>query len=55
MDVITGTNKDEGTFWVVYAVPGLSKDNTSELTYNQYLEAFDIVNWDLTPEQVRIF
>ena len=53
-DVIIGTNLDEGTFWILYSVDGLSKDNTSELTYNQYLQAVDLVNWDLTPQQVSL-
>ena len=53
-DVIIGTNLDEGTFWILYSVDGLSKDNTSELTYNQYLQAVDLVNWDLAPQQVSL-
>ena len=53
-DVIIGTNLDEGTFWILYSVDGLSKDNTSELTYDQYLQAVDLVNWDLTPQQVSL-
>ena len=51
-DVIIGTNLDEGTFWILYDIPGLNKDNKSELTYTQYLHGQDIINWDLTPTQV---
>ena len=53
-DVIIGTNLDEGTFWILYSVEGLSKDTTSELTYDQYLQAVDLVNWDLTPQQASL-
>ena len=48
-----GTNLDEGTFWILYDVPGLNKDNTSELTYEQYLHGVDLIDWDLTPTKVR--
>ena len=55
-DSLLGINKDEGTFWILYSVNGLSKDETSLLTHAQYRAGVDIIDWDLsngTRERVK--
>lgn len=49
-EVLLGTNKDEGTFWILYSVPGLSRNDPSPLTHAMYLEGIDIVDWDLSSD-----
>jgi carboxylesterase type B len=50
-DVLLGANKDEGTFWILYSLPGLSKDGPSPLTQTQFKNGVDIVDWDLSSVQ----
>ena len=52
VDVIMGVNRDEGTFWIVYALPTYTKDNSSLQTYASYLQAIDKVDFNL-PEATR--
>ena len=55
-DSLLGINKDEGTFWILYSVKGLSKDDPSLLTHSQYREGVDVIDWDLsnaTREKVK--
>lgn len=51
-DLLFGVNKDEGTYWILYALEGFSKDNSSLQTYSQYLKAIDIIDFNL-PEETR--
>ena len=44
---IKGANKDEGTFWILFSVNGLSKDSESLLSHQQFLDGVDVVDWDL--------
>lgn len=55
-DSLMGINKDEGTFWILYAIKGLSKDTESLLTYPMYRAGVDVIDWDLansTRERVK--
>ncbi len=45
-DSLIGVNKDEGTFWILYSIPGLSKDHESHLSYQMYRDGVDIIDWD---------
>ena len=47
-NILIGSNKDEGTFWILYSVPGLSKDSPSLLNHTMYLDGVDIIDWDLS-------
>ncbi|XP_078521832.1 cholinesterase isoform X1 [Lissotriton helveticus] len=42
--ILTGVNKDEGTYFLVYRAPGFSKDNTSLINKKEFHE---IVNFSL--------
>ena len=46
-DSLIGVNKDEGTFWILYSIPSLSKDHESLVDYQQYSEGVDIIDWDV--------
>ena len=46
-DSIMGVNKDEGSFWILFSVPGLSKDHESLINYDQYKAGVDIIDFDL--------
>ena len=48
VDVIMGINKDEGTYWLLYDLPGFFKDNSSLHTYKMYLDGVDQVDFDLS-------
>ena len=50
-ETILGANKEEGTFWISYVVPGLTKDGPSLLTHEQFRNGVEIIDWDLTEEQ----
>ena len=47
-DILLGTNKDEGTFFALYSLPGLSKDGPSLQTYQMYKDGIDTICWDLS-------
>ncbi len=51
-DVIIGVNLDEGTFWLLYQFEELYWNRSSPLTQQQYRDAVDVVDWDLTSAQV---
>ncbi|ELT99434.1 hypothetical protein CAPTEDRAFT_157584 [Capitella teleta] len=46
-DLLVGANKDEGTYFILYDVPGLSKDGPSPLNDELYKNGVDVVAWDL--------
>jgi len=52
-DALLGVNHDEGTFWILFAVPGFSKDGPSLQNLSMYNSGVDIIAWDLTANQVR--
>ncbi len=47
-DSLIGVNKDEGTYWILYALPGFSKDDESLQTYEMFSEGVDTIDWDVT-------
>ena len=49
-NVLIGANKDEGTFWILYSIPGVSKDSPSPINYTMYVDAIDIIDWDLSED-----
>ncbi|ELU10912.1 hypothetical protein CAPTEDRAFT_41336, partial [Capitella teleta] len=51
-DSLLGVNKDEGTFWILFALPSLSKDHESLLNRTSFLRAIDTLLWDL-PETTK--
>ncbi len=50
-DSLIGVNKDEGTYWILYALPGFSKDDESLHTYQMFLDGVDLIDWDLSETQ----
>ena len=46
-EALLGVNKDEGTFWILFSVKGLSKDHESLLTYKQYVDGIDVIAHDV--------
>ncbi|CAH1800626.1 unnamed protein product [Owenia fusiformis] len=46
-DIIAGVNTDEGSFWILYALPGFFKDNSSEQSEQMYRDAIKTLDWDL--------
>jgi len=53
-DALLGVNRDEGTFWILFALPGFSKDGPSPQTLSMFNSGVDIIAWDLTANQVRL-
>ena len=49
-EALLGVNSDEGTYWILYALEVLSKDSTSLVSYEQFVEAIDVIDWDLNSE-----
>lgn len=54
-EAILGVNRDEGTFWILFALPGFSKDTASHQNRTMYLDGVDQIAWDLNLEQVVSF
>lgn len=52
-DSLLGVNKDEGTYWLLYTIGGMSKDHESLLDYNSFVSAIDIVDHDVSTETRR--
>jgi len=50
---LLGVNRDEGTFWILFALPGFSKDGPSRQNLSMYVNGVDQIAWDLNDEQVR--
>lgn len=50
-DALLGVNRDEGTFWILFALPGFSKDGPSYQNRSMYMDGVDIIAWDLNNEQ----
>ena len=53
---LLGVNHDEGTFWILFTLPGFSKDHASLQTYDMYKNGVDTIIWDLdakTREQIK--
>ena len=48
-DALLGVNKDEGTYWILYSLPGFSKDNVSTQTDAAFEQGVRQIAWDLTP------
>jgi len=46
-DAILGVNRDEGTFCILFALPGFSKDNSSLQSYEMFQTGVDIIAHDL--------
>lgn len=53
-DALLGVNRDEGTFWILYALPGFSQDGPSPQNLSMFNSGVDIIAWDLNANQVRI-
>ena len=51
-DSLLGVNKDEGTFWILFALTGFSKDHASLQNRTSYLKAIEVLLWDL-PEDTK--
>jgi len=51
-DSLLGVNKDEGTFWILFALPGFTKDGPSLQNLTMYRDGVDVIGWDLTDQQV---
>ena len=47
-DALLGVNKDEGTYWLLYALPGFSKDGPSLHNHSMFLSGVDTVDFDLS-------
>jgi len=53
-DALLGVNRDEGTFWILFALPGFTKDGPSPQNLSMFNSGVDIIAWDLTADQVRL-
>ena len=51
-DSLLGANADEGTFWILFALPGFSKDGPSLQNLTMFRNGVDIICWDLSDQQV---
>lgn len=49
---LLGANADEGTFWILFALPGFSRHGPSRHTEEMYRAGVDKIVWDLDAEQV---
>ncbi|XP_002732249.2 acetylcholinesterase-like, partial [Saccoglossus kowalevskii] len=45
--IMAGVNGDEGTYFILYQIPGYEIDTPSYQTYDNYLGNVDVVNYDL--------
>jgi len=52
-DALLGVNRDEGTFWILFALPGFSKDGQSPQNRSMFNEGVNTIAWDLNADQVR--
>ena len=51
-DTLLGVNRDEGTYWILYALPGLYKDRPSLQNYTMFRRGVDTILWNL-PDNTR--
>jgi len=51
-DALLGSNADEGTFWILFALPGFSKDGPSLQNLTMFRNGVDKICWDLSDQQV---
>ena len=51
-DSLLGVNADEGTFWILFALPGFSKDGPSLQNLTMFRSGVDTICWDLNDQQV---
>jgi len=51
-DSLIGVNADEGTFWLLFALPGFSKDGPSLQNLTMFRHGVDTICWDLNDQQV---
>jgi carboxylesterase type B len=49
-DTLLGVNKEEGTFWILYVLPGMYKDQESLQNYTMFKAGVDTMDWDLATE-----
>jgi len=52
-DALLGVNADEGTFWILFALPGFSKDGPSLQNLTMFRSGVDTICWDLSEQQVH--
>ena len=51
-DSLIGVNADEGTFWLLFALPGFNKDGPSLQNLTMFRHGVDTICWDLNDQQV---
>lgn len=51
-EALLGVNRDEGSYWIVYALQHFSKDNDSLQSQQMYLDGVDKIAWDV-PDKDR--
>jgi len=51
-DALLGTNRDEGSFWILPELPGFSRHNSSLQNLTMFRQAVDVITWDLNTDQV---
>jgi carboxylesterase type B len=49
-DTLMGVNKDEGTYWIIYTLPGMYKDQPSLQNYTMFRAGIDTLDWDLSSQ-----
>lgn len=50
-EALLGVNRDEGTYWIVYALPGFHKDHASLQNRSMYQDGVDQIAWDVSEER----
>jgi carboxylesterase type B len=50
-EALLGVNRDEGTFWILFVLPGFTKDGPSRQNLSMYNGGVDIITWDLDTYQ----
>jgi len=53
-EALLGVNRDEGTFWILFVLPGFSKDGPSPQNLSMFNSGVDTIAWDLTADQVGL-
>jgi len=51
-DSLLGFNADEGSFWILFALPGFTKDGPSLQNLTMFRNGVDVICWDLNEQQV---